>query len=354
MLKLLLFCTTVPLFAQSGIEAIFAPLDAKAPGAAVLVLKDGKVFFERGYGVRDLRGNGKIGSGTNFRLASFSKQFTAMATMISVRDKRLKYEDRLTDFFPDFPEYGRAITVRHLLTHTSGLPDYEDLMGTTWTPEKQISDAEVLDLLKKEKVGKFAPGASWSYSNSAYVLLGLIVAKRGFEPFPDFLKRYIFEPLRMKNTVAFVKGTNNVGSRAYGHVLRDGKFLEADQSSTSATLGDGGIYSNLDDLAKWDEAQRKNTLISKNDFTAGLAPTRLNNGTLPKTPYGFGWYLDPYRGRPRIWHTGETLGFRTVIQRFLEEDLSIIILANRTDLDVAKMALQVADLMDAREVAPRK
>jgi CubicO group peptidase (beta-lactamase class C family) len=354
MLKLLLFCTAAPLFAQSGIEAIFTPLDAKAPGAAVLVLKDGKVFFERGYGVRDLRGNGKIGSGTNFRLASFSKQITAMATMISVRDKRLKYEDRLTDFFPDFPEYGRAITVRHLLTHTSGLPDYEDLMGTNWTPEKQINDQEVLDLLKKEKTGKFAPGASWSYSNSAYVLLGLIVAKRGFEPFPDFLKRYIFEPLRMKNTVAFVKGTNNVGSRAYGHVLRDGKFLEADQSSTSATLGDGGIYSNLDDLAKWDEALRKNTLISKNDFAVGLAPTRLNNGTLPKTPYGFGWYLDPYRGRPRIWHTGETLGFRTVIQRFMEEDLSIIILANRADLDVAKMALQVADLMDAREVAPRK
>ena len=354
MLKLLLFCAAAPLFGQSGIEAIFAPLDAKAPGAAVLVLKGGKVFFERGYGVRDLRGNGKIGSGTNFRLASFSKQFTAMATMISVKDKRLKYEDRLTDFFPDFPEYGRAITVRHLLTHTSGLPDYEDLMGTNWTPEKQISDQEVLDLLKKEKAGKFAPGASWSYSNSAYVLLGLIVAKRGFEPFPDFLKRYIFEPLRMKNTVAFVKGTNSVGSRAYGHVLRDGKFLEADQSSTSATLGDGGIYSNLDDLAKWDEALRRNTLISKNDFAAALAPTRLNNGTLPKTPYGFGGYLDPYRGRPRIWHTGETLGFRTVIQRFLEEDLSIIILANRTDLDVAKMALQVADLMDAREVAPRK
>ena len=353
-MKLLLFCLAVPLFAQSGIEAVFASLDAKAPGAAVLVLKDGKPLFERGYGVRDLRGNGKIGSGTNFRLASFSKQFTAMATVISIRDKRLKYEDRLTDFFPDFPEYGRAITVRHLLSHTSGLPDYEDLMGSNWTPEKQISDQEVLELLKKEKAGKFAPGASWSYSNSAYVLLGLIIAKRGFEPFPDFLKRYIFEPLRMKNTVAFVKGTNSVGSRAYGHVLREGKFLEADQSSTSATLGDGGIYSNLDDLAKWDEALRKNTLVSKNDFAAGLAPTRLSNGTLPKTPYGFGWYLDPYRGRARIWHTGETLGFRTVIERFVEEDLSIIILANRTDLDVAKMALQVADLMDAREVAPRK
>jgi CubicO group peptidase (beta-lactamase class C family) len=354
MLKGLLFFAAVPLFGQSATEAIFAPLDAKAPGAAVLVLKSGKPIFERGYGVRDLRGNGKIGSGTNFRLASFSKQFTAMATMISVKDKRFTYESRLTDFFPDFPAWGRAITVRNLLTHTSGLPDYEDVMGQRWTPEKQISDQEVLELLKKEKVPKFAPGASWSYSNSAYVLLGLIIAKQGFEPFPDFLKRFIFDPLRMKNTVAYIKGTNSVGNRAYGHVLREGKFIEADQSSTSATLGDGGIYSNLDDLAKWDEALRRNTLISKNDFAAALTPTRLANGTTPKSLYGFGWYLEPYRGRPRMWHTGETLGFRTVIQRFPEEELTIIILANRADLDVSKLALQVADLMDAREVAPRK
>lgn len=354
MLKLLAFCAALPAFGQSGIEAIFAPYDTRNPGLAVLVLKNGKPIFERGYGVRDLRGNGKIGGGTNFRLASFSKQFTAMATMISVRDKRFKYEDRLTDFFPEFPEWGRAITVRHLLNHTSGLPDYEDLMGQQWTPEKQITDQEVLDLLKKEKAPKFAAGTGWSYSNSAYVVLGLIIAKRGFEPFPDFVKRHIFDPLRMKNTVAFVKGTNNVSSRAYGHVLRDGKFIEADQSSTSATLGDGGIYSNLDDLAKWDEALRKSTLITKNEFAAALTPTRLNNGVLPRYVYGFGWYLDPHRGRPRMWHTGETLGFRTVIHRFAEEELTIIVLANRTDLDVSKLALQAADLMDAREVAPRK
>ena len=354
MLRLLVFCAALPAFAQSGIEAIFAPLDVKAPGAAVLVLKGGKVFFEKGYGVRDLRGMGRIGTGTNFRLASFSKQFTAMAAMIAIKDKRFTYESRLTDFFPDFPAWGKTITVRHLLNHTSGLPDYEDLMGQNWSAEKQITDQEVLELLKKEKEPKFAPGASFSYSNSGYVVLGLIIAQKGYEPFPDFLKRHIFEPLRMKNTVAYVRGTNNVSSRAYGHVVRDGKFIEADQSSTSGTLGDGGIYSNLDDLAKWDEALRQNRLVSKSEFAAALIPVRLNNGTMPRYSYGFGWYLDPHRGRPRMWHTGETLGFRTVIERFPEEDLTIIVLANRTDLDVAKMALQVADLMDAREVAPRK
>src|SRR5436305_12807186 len=129
-----LVCAGFPAAAQSHMEAIFAPLDAKAPGAAVLVIKSGRTFFERGYGVRDLRGEAKIGSGTDFRLASCTKQFTAMGIMLLVHDKQLRYEDRLTDIFPDFPAWGQAITVRHLLTHTSGLPDYEDLMDSNWTP----------------------------------------------------------------------------------------------------------------------------------------------------------------------------------------------------------------------------
>jgi len=200
------------------------------------------------------------------------------------------------------------------------------------------------------------------------VVLGLIVAKAGAEPFPDFLHRRIFEPLHMKHTLAFVNGQNTVPSRAYGHVRKDGTFVQADQSSTSATLGDGGIYSNVNDLAKWDDALRRNSLLTKNEMAAALAPIRLN-GALPNWPgapnddnlapgkpvsYGFGWFLDAYNGRPRMWHTGMTSGFRTVIQRFTDEDLSILILANRTDLDLAKLSLQIADLLDAREVVPRK
>ncbi len=355
---------------QTGIDGIFtAAIDAKAPGAVVMVIKSGRTFFERGYGVRDLKSQSRITTGTDFRLASFSKQFTAMAVMLLAHDRKLRYEDRLTDIFPDFPEYGRAITIRHLLTHTSGLPDYEELMDKSWTPTHQIQDQDVLDLLKRQKSGKFAPGASWAYSNSAYVVLGLIVAKLGAEPFGDVLHRRIFEPLHMKHTLAFVNGQNTVPNRAYGHARKDGGFVEADQSSTSATLGDGGIYSNATDLAKWDEALRKSTLLTKGEMAAALAPIRLANGALPNWPderngdnlapgkpvsYGFGWFLDPYNGRPRMWHTGSTTGFRTVIERFTDEGLTIIILANRTDLDVAKLALQVADKLDAREVVPRK
>jgi CubicO group peptidase (beta-lactamase class C family) len=365
----LLVAAALPLAAQTAMENVFAPLDGKNPGAAVLVIKNGRTFFERGYGVRDLKSMGKIGSGTDFRLASVTKQFTAMAVMLLVKDRQMKYEDRLTDYFPDFPEWGRAITVRHLLTHTAGLPDYEELMDGRWSAAKQITDQEVLDLLKRQKQPKFAPGAKWSYSNSAYVVLGLIVAKAGKEPFPDVLHRWIFEPLHMKHTLAYVKGqTAEVPSRALGYSKKDGQFIDTDQSATSATLGDGGVYSNANDLAKWDEALRKYTLLSKTEFAAALTPV-LVNGALPKWPaepgednlapgqpvsYGFGWFLDPYKGRPRMWHTGSTSGFRTVIERFPDEDLTILILANRTDVDVAKLALKVADLMDAREVMPRK
>src|SRR5580693_3667958 len=238
---------------ESKIDAIFSGLSSPdMPGFAVLVRKDGQTVFERGYGLRDLRTKAKIDARTNFRLASFTKQFTAMAIMLLVHDGKLRYDEKLTEIFPDFPEYGKTITVRNLLNHTTGLPDYEDLMdavektkGPTWTPEKQIQDEEVLELLKREKAGKFAPGTSWSYSNSGYVVLGLIVARVSGKPYGTFLQERIFAPLKMDHTVVYQKGKNELVNRAFGHSREGNALKETDQSSTSATLGDGGIYSNL-------------------------------------------------------------------------------------------------------------
>jgi CubicO group peptidase (beta-lactamase class C family) len=336
-----------------------------APGLAVLVRMNGQTVFERGYGVRELRSKAKIDEHTNFRLASFTKQFTAMAIMLLVHDGKLRYDETLAELFPDFPAYGKTITVRNLLNHTSGLPDYEDLMDAAekakdplWSPEKQIQDAEVLELLKKEKSGKFAPGTSWSYSNSGYVMLGLIVAKASGKPYAEFLRERIFAPLMMNQTIVYQKGKNEVTNRAIGHSKEGGIFKETDQSSTSATLGDGGVYANLEDLVKWDDALRNHTLLSEKEFQPALAPVKLNDGSEPHWPlepnddnlhpgkpvsYGFGWFLDPYEGHQRMWHTGSTMGFRTVIERFTEAgSLTVIILSNRTDLDPEKLALNVA------------
>jgi CubicO group peptidase (beta-lactamase class C family) len=352
---------------DSQADFIFSSVTQEnAPGLAVLVRKDGRTLFEKGYGVRDLRTQAKIDKRTNFRLASFTKQFTAMVVMMLVHDGKLRYDQTLTEVFPDFPPSGKNITIGNLLNHTGGLPDYEDLMdsaekvkGPLWSAEHQIQDDEVLALLKKETKGKFAPGTSWSYSNSGYVVLGLIVAKASGQSYGDFLHARIFAPLQMDHTIVYKKGKNEVVNRAFGHSKEGETLKETDQSSTSATLGDGGIYSNLDDLAKWDDALRNHTLLTADEFSPALVPAKLANGSptfWPTAPnddnlhpgkpvsYGFGWFLDPYERQPRMWHTGSTMGFRTVIERFTANNLTIIILGNRTDLDPEALAVKTADL----------
>jgi CubicO group peptidase (beta-lactamase class C family) len=245
----------------------------------------------------------------------------------------------------------------------------EKTKGPVWTPEKQIQDTEVLELLKKEKNGKFRPGSSWAYSNSGYVLLGVIVAKVSGQPYGVFLRTRIFSPLGMNHTIVFQKGTNEVANRAFGHSWENGAFKETDQSATSATLGDGGIYSSLEDLMRWDAALGHHTLLSEKEFQPALTPVKLSDGSAPRWPaepggdnlhpgkavaYGFGWFLDPYQGHERSWHTGSTMGFRTVIERFAGGGaLSVIILSNRTDLEPEKLALQVADIM-LKEQDPRR
>jgi CubicO group peptidase (beta-lactamase class C family) len=354
---------------EAQIDSIFADATQPgAPGLAAMVRRNGRTVYAKGFGVGDLRARTNIDARTNFRLASFTKQFTAMAIMLLVHDGKLRYDQTLTEIFPEFPAYGKNITVRNLLNHTGGLPDYEDLMdavekaeGTQiWTPEHQIQDREVLALLLKQTAGKFASGTSWSYSNSGFVVLGLVVAKVSGQSYADFLHTRIFAPLRMDHTIVYMKGKNEVSNRAFGHSKEDGTLKETDQSPTSATLGDGGIYSNLEDLAKWDDALRNHTLLSSEEMQPALTPAKLITGAPTLWPqaeqssddlhpgkpvsYGFGWFLDPYKDHPRMWHTGGTIGFRTVIERFTQDDLTIVVLANRTDADPESLALKTADL----------
>lgn len=378
MLPLALVVSAVTASAQvssSQIDSIFAPLkSSNAPGAAVLVVHNGRVAFRRGYGVTDLRTRTKIDAHTNFRLASFTKQFTAACIMLLARDGKLHYDDHLTDFFPEFPDYGRSITVRNLLNHTSGLPDYGELLMKQYPdtpPEKvpQILDAGVLKLLEQQTSGEFPPGTKWEYSNSGYAVLAMIVEKVSGKPFGQFLQERIFTPLKMTSTLAYEKGKNEVPHRAYGHTRKDEAkqdaaktgetkpgeakpgevWQETDQSPTSAVLGDGGIYSSLDDLAKWDRALREHTLLTAAEMQPALTPVEPSSGPAkfpdgPTVSYGFGWFLDPYRGHKRMSHDGSTIGFRTTIQRFTDDGLTIIVLANRTDINPEDLALKVADL----------
>src|SRR5713101_1889057 len=197
---------------EEKIDALFSGATSPdAPGLVVLVRQNGKTVFERGYGIRDLRTKTKIDTHTNFRLASFTKQFTAMAIMLLVHDGKLHYDDKLTQILPGFPAHAKDITLRNLLNHTSGLPDYEELLeveektkGPIWTPEHQIQDDEVLQLLERAPSGFFAPGTSWAYSNSGYVVLGLVVGKVSGQPFGEFLRERIFSPLHMDHTLLYL------------------------------------------------------------------------------------------------------------------------------------------------------
>jgi len=325
-------------------------------------------------------------------LASCTKQFTAMAVMLLVHDRKLGYDQRLTEVFSDFPSYGKTITIRNLLNHTSGLPDYETLMeqeeqsagkayqpdsskaptnqsapssvasnrNRRWTEHNQIQDAEVLALLEKQNATLFTPGTKWAYSNSGYVLLGLIVAKVSGKTFGEFLYDRMVAPLRMDETLVYEKGKNEIANRAYGYSRVSNAWKPADQSATSATLGDGGVYSSLSDLAKWDQALTKHTLLGESEMQAAVTPVLLSGGASPVWPadsdrvqgmpvsYGFGWFLDPYHGRQRRWHSGESIGFRTYIERFTGDAagrgaLTIIVLCNRTDLNPEELAAKVAD-----------
>jgi CubicO group peptidase (beta-lactamase class C family) len=340
------------------IAAIFSPLvSPQEPGMAVLVRHNGLTVFERGYGSRDLRCNAPVDSHTYFRLASCTKQFTAMAVMLLAHQGKLRFDEPITDVFPKFPAYGRRITIRNLLNHTSGLAAYEHLMdieyaGKSWQEIPQISDLGVLKLMEQQTATEFPPGTDWEYSNSGYCVLARVVEKVSGMPFGEFLRQRIFMPLKMRATVVYAYGRNRVAHRAYGYTKDAGVWLESDQSPTSATSGDGGVYSSLDDLGRWDDALRRHTLLSEAEMRPALTPVKLPEArqAWPKGPdgepvrYGFGWFLNPYRGHARMWHSGETIGFRTVIERFPSDDLTIIVLANRTDLDPAALALKVADL----------
>jgi CubicO group peptidase (beta-lactamase class C family) len=348
------------------VSAVSKPTD---PGFAVLVKKGPTIIFAKGYGVREVGKADKIELNTNFRLASVTKQFTAMAILLLVHDGKLHIEDRITDIWPDFPVYGRDITVRYLLTHTSGIRDYSELMegeekahGPRWSVDKQIQDAEVLALLKAQPDGEFPPGLKWEYSNSGYVVLGMIVAKVSGMPYDEFLQKRIFEPLGMKNSIVYVKGKNEVVNRAYGHSKEGDSFKVTDQSPTSATLGDGGVYSSVEDLARWDDGLRNHTLLSEKEMQPAMTPVKKADDSpyfYPKdekaekqaapeaVSYGYGWFLDPYNGHARQYHDGGTLGFRTTIQRYANDNLTIIVLSNRMDASPHELGEKIADVMFA-------
>jgi CubicO group peptidase (beta-lactamase class C family) len=298
----------------------------------------------RGYGRSDLEAGVEAGPATDYRLASVSKQFTAAAVLLLAEDGKLSIDDPARKWLPELPAAADAITLRHLLTHTSGLVDYEDLMGDDW--QGQIRDAGVLELLSKENRLYFPPGTAYRYSNSAYALLSLVVERASGMAYPDFLQARIFGPLGMRDTLAYVAGGREPPHRAWGYTQADdgaskqGAWTRTDQSTTSAVLGDGGIYSSIDDLARWDAALYDDRLLSDASRKLAFSPQVEVTGEPYEAQYGFGWRITG----GTLWHSGETVGFRNVIVRWPAHRLTVVLLSNRNDPEPYRTALAIGAL----------
>jgi CubicO group peptidase (beta-lactamase class C family) len=309
----------------------------ESPGASVLIAVNGKTVFTKSYGYANLEEKKFVEPKTNFRLASVTKQFTAAAILILVQRELLKLGTKLNDIFTDFPEYGNKITIKHLLTHTSGLIDYEDLIPDTATI--QVKDADVLRMMYGQTSTYFEPGAQFKYSNTGYAILAMIIEKISGQKYSQFLKENIFQPLGMNSTVAHEEGISIVENRAYGYSRMDSGWSMKDQSLTSAVLGDGGIYSNVEDLFKWDQSLYKNIILSEELLKESTTRSLLNDGE--KVDYGYGWHLKTYKGNEIVYHGGSTQGFRNVIHRVPSKKFTVIILTNRNESEPEKIADQI-------------
>lgn len=325
---------------QAEIDRLMRPYDGEAPGASLLVLKDGKAVVRRGYGRSDLERHVEAGPATNYRLASVTKQFTAAAILLLAQDGKLAIEDPVRKWLPELPKAADGISVRHLLDHTGGLFDYEDLMAKPY--EGQISDAGVLALLAKQEGTYFPPGSTYRYSNSGYALLALVVERASGMRFAEFLRTRIFAPLGMRDTLAYVAGGRDVAHRAWGYSEKDGGWERTDQNAYSAVLGDGGIYSNIDDLARWDAALYDDRLLG--DATRAQAfGKQVRVASEPEaTYYGYGWRVT--ENGDRQWHSGESIGFRNTLVRWPKQHLTVILLSNRNDPTPYDTAISIGRL----------
>ena len=326
---------------KRDIDAIFAAYGhPDTPGASMVVVRNGVVAFEAAYGMADLEAGVGATPRTDYRLASVTKQFTATAILLLIEEGKLALDERAADVLPGLPSSARSVTIRQLLTHSSGLWAYEDFVPDTQSV--QVTDRDVLSLLGRADSTYFTPGTQYRYSNSGYVVLGLIVEAVSHRPFASFLRERIFAPLHMDSTVAYQVGVSSVPNRAFGYSRTATGFDRTDQSPTSATLGDGGIYTSTHDLVAWNRALDEHTLINATLQRLAWTPNRLSDGTA--TTYGFGWNIDRRQGGRHIWHTGETRGFTNAIVKYPDRGLTVIVLTNRSGGDPLSLAEAVAAL----------
>jgi CubicO group peptidase (beta-lactamase class C family) len=314
-----------------------------SPSVSVLAAKDGKIIFAKSYGHSNVE-TGEIATPeTSYRLGCITKPFTCMGILILKERGLIDLDQPVKEILTDFPKSAEKVTVRNLMQNASGLPDYQDL----WPQDgAYLHDREVYQLVKDHDQNRFPPGTDTSISNdTAFAILALVIEQVSGMTYQDFMKENIFEPLGMKNTVAFVDGYNTVHNRAYGSVWEEDRFVIGDQYAYSPVLGDGGIYSSVQDLYLWEQALTENTLVSEETLKDALKPER-GLSDWKGVSFSSGWYFEKFRGHEMIQTSGGTIGFSNMFVRIPEEKVCVIILTNvhncwRVLKDAKKLAAEL-------------
>jgi CubicO group peptidase (beta-lactamase class C family) len=326
---------------EAGIDAfIKAEMERqKTPGVSVAVVKGGKPLIVKGYGLANVEHNVPVKPETIFQSGSVGKQFTAFAVMMLVEEGKIGLDDPLSNYLPEVPETWKPLTIRRLLTHTSGLGDYPN----DFNLQKDATEAEIFKELQRTSP-TFKPGEKWEYSNVAFVTLGVLIRKVSGQFYGDFLAERVFKPLGM-TTTRVISEADIVPNRAAGYRLVKGELKNQEWVAPSLnTTADGALYMTSLDLIKWDEALRSGKLLKKSSYDEMWSPVKLTDGRAH--PYGFGWAVKKINGKRLVEHGGSWQGFKTFIARYIDHDLTVIAFANLAQANPERLARGIAHIVD--------
>jgi D-alanyl-D-alanine carboxypeptidase len=343
---LLLLC---PLFIYANSEVDRFVQDyihkKQIPGLALLVVKNGKIEIEKGYGFANLEHQVPVKPETIFQSGSMGKQFTATAVMLLVEQGKIHLDDPIGKYLK-VPDAWNELTVRRMLSHTSGLDDYPD----NFDFRKDYTEDQLLEIVGKQPL-KFAAGTQWEYSNLAFLTLGILIHKVSGQFYGDFLKEHVWQPLGM-NSTRIISEEDIIPNRAAGYRLVNGQWKNQEWVTPSMnTTADGSMYFNIVDLAKWDASLYTEKILKKSSLDQMWTPIQLKDGST--YPYGFGWFLGKTNGHRLIEHAGEWQGFSTNISRYVEDRLSVVVLTNLSGADAPYVSHVVAGIYNSALKLPK-
>lgn len=328
--------------AAARVDPIFARWNASTPGCAVGVGVDGATVLERAFGMADLERDVANTADTIFEAGSVSKQFTAAAVLLLARDGKLSLDDPVRKYIPELPDYHVPLTIRHMLTHTSGLRDWGEVAGIAgWPRGRRVhTHAHVLDIVSRQSALNFTPGTDWSYSNTGYNLAAIIVSRVSGQSFSDFSRDRIFMPLGMSHTSWRDDYTRIVKHRAIAYAPSDDGYRE--EMPFENVYGNGGLLTTVGDLLRWNENFVSPKVGDRAFVAEEQTPGRFNDGR--PHDYALGLYVRPYRGVREISHSGSTAGYRAFLVRYPDQHVSVAVLCNSANANPTQYAHAVADL----------